>query len=165
MRTNIKILFIALLLIWTSCAKENNSPATEFTLASGTFHGFLFENMEIIYFPYSATTTPPDFNVFAQTNDQGNILGPYLAHIGSENRFILSKEFDDIESAQTYFDSYSTPETTPLQPFALNVKPNQIWLIKTHSESYGKILIISTDFNNIDNEPFAQITFKADNLN
>jgi len=164
MRTNIKLLFIALILIWTSCDKEKTLPTNEFTLDSATHKGFLFENLDIIDFPNS-NDLKPDFIVLAQTSDNGDVLSPFLSQPDLENRFILSEEFDDFESAQAYFDSYSTPENKPFQQFALNVKPNQIWLIKTNSGKFGKILIISTEFNNIDNKPFAKATFKAENLN
>ena len=164
MRTNIKVLFIALLLIWTSCDKENKLLTNEFTLDSSTHKGFQFENLDIIDFPNS-NDIKPDFIVLAQTSDNGDVLSQFLSQPDLENRFILSEEFDNFESAQAYFDSYSTPENKPFQQFALNVKPNQIWLIKTNTGEFGKILIISTEFNNIDNKPFAKTTFKADNLN
>lgn len=164
MRTIIKLLFIASFLILTSCDKDKTLPTNEFTLDSVTHKGFQFDNLDIIDFPNS-NDLKPDFIVLAQTNDNGDVLSPFLSQPDLENRFILSEEFDSFESAQTYFDSYSVPENKPFQQFALNVKPNQIWLIKTNSGEFGKILIISTEFNNIDNKPFAKATFKAENLN
>jgi len=164
MRTIIKLLFIALFLIWTSCDKEKTLLTNEFTLDSEMHKGFQFENLNIIDFPNS-NDLKPDFIVLAQTSDNGDVLSPFLSQPDLENRFILSEEFDNTESAQAYFDSYSTPENKPFQQFALNVKPNQIWLIKTNSDKFGKILIVSTEFNNIENKPFAKATFKAENLN
>ncbi len=164
MRTIIKLLFIALFLIWTSCDKEKTLPTNEFTLDSEMHKGFQFESLNIIDFPNSSDLKP-DFIVLAQTSDNGDVLSPFLSQPDLENRFILSDEFDSFESAEAYFDSYSTPEIKPFQQFALNVKPNQIWLIKTNSGKFGKILTISTEFNNIDNKLFAKATFKAENLN
>jgi len=164
MRTNFKLLLIALLLIWTSCDKDKTLLTNEFTLDSDMHKGFQFENLDIIDFPNS-NDLKPDFVVLAQTNDNGDVVSPFLSQPDLENRFILSEEFISFDSAQAYFDSYTTPDNKPFQQFALNVKPNQIWLIKTNTGKFGKILIISTEFNNIDNKPFAKTTFKAENLN
>lgn len=164
MRTDIRLLFIAFLLIWTSCDKEKQILTNDFTLDSETQKGFQFEILNIIDFPNS-NGLKPDFIVLAQTSNDGDVLSPFLSQPDLENRFILSEEFENSESAQAYFDSYSTPEDKPFQQFALNVKPNQIWLIKTNSGEFGKILILSAEFSNIDNKPFARITFKAENLN
>jgi len=164
MRTIFKLLFIAFFLIWTSCDKEKTIPTNEFTLDSEMRKGFHFESLSIIDFPNSSELKP-DFIVLAQTNEIGDVLSPFLSHPDIESRFILSDEFDNFESAQAYFDSYSTPENEPFQQFATNVKPNQIWLIKTNSGKFGKILIASTAFNNIDDKPYAKVTFKAEHLN
>jgi len=46
----------------------------------------------------------------------------------------------------------------------VNVKPNQIWLVKTNSGGYGKILILKTKTGYLDNKPFAEVNFMADIL-
>jgi hypothetical protein len=158
-----KILVLGVLLLFCSCDDDDN-PSPVYSLNSETYKGFLFEDMKIIDFPNSINLKP-DFFVLAQTNDTGDVLSPFLSHPDMESRFVLIAEFQDLESAQGFYDSYLTPEDKPLQQFALNIKPFQIWLIKTNTEKLGKILITETKTSNINNKPFAEMKFKASKMN
>lgn len=157
MKIKPKLLFLALL--WFSCDKEDPAPK-EYTLDTSLNRGFSFESMEII--DYTSTgPVKPDFIVLAQVNLQGDVLYPFLSHPDYVNRFLLSDEFQNIEEAQAYYDTYTVPETSPLQVTANNVKPFQVWLVKTNSGGYGKLLVIDTEFGKRNDVPFAEIVFKA----
>jgi hypothetical protein len=164
MKTSLTFLILVLSLILSSCEKEKQVQPNEFTLDSATSTGFYFRLLKIIDFPNS-NGLMPDFFVMAQVNDTGEVVAPFLGHSNLEGRFILSAAFDNSESAQTYFNAYSTPEDKPMLSNALNVQPHQIWLVKTNAGKFGKILILTTEFNNIDDKDYAKITFKAENLN
>lgn len=151
------------MLISTSCDEEDIAKSNEFTLNSESLKGFLFSDLRIVDYPDS--NIKPDFIVLAQTNAHGEVLSPFLSHPDLKGVFKFLKQFDNYESAQTYFDSYSELEHETFVQFGLDIKPNQVWLIKTNNDEFGKVLIISTKYNNHDNKPYAEITFKANMLN
>lgn len=163
MKHNVQLLLALALLIMNSCDRAPNSPSNKFSLNSEQHKGFLFEGLKVIDSPNSSGILP-DFIVLAQTGENGNVLSPFLSNPLLENRFILSKEFEDIETAEQYFESYSAPEDEPFLQNALNIKPYQVWLIKTNNGDFGKILILNSIFKSIDSTPYAEIKFKADNF-
>lgn len=163
MKTLIKSALVLVLFSLTTCDKDHEFKTDVYTLNSTPSNGFIFSGLRII--SYSSSTTKPDFIVLAQINIDGDVVAPYLSHPDLENRFFLSKEFRDSVDAQEYFDSYLEPENKPLVDLAYSIKPNQIWLIKTNSGGYGKILIVGSRVDTLDNNtPFAEIKFKAENM-
>jgi len=162
MKNTAKILALGMLFLFNSCEKDEDSTQI-FALNSEAYKGFLFESMKIINFPNSQNIIP-DFTVLVQTNGSGEVLSPYLSNPNLENRFFLFDELEDLKNAQEVFDSIQTTEINTFQKFALDIKPYQIWLIKTNSGSVGKILITETKTENIEDNPFAEIKFKAKKL-
>ena len=156
-----KIWFIGLLLLLFSCDRKEDTPQNEFTINSADFEGFSFESFKVVKYPGFQT---PDFFVLVQIETHGELKGPYLSHPDLETRFFLAGEFDDLEGAEAFYDSYLPEDEKTLQQFAMNVKANQVWLIKTNSGNYGKILIIKTKSGQIDDKPFAEIVFRAEIL-
>ncbi len=156
-----RVLIIGLFLIFFSCDREKDTPLNEFTINSADFEGFSFESFKVVKYPGFQT---PDFFVLVQIETHGELKGPFLSHPDMEARFFLAGEFDDLESAEAFYSSYLPEDEKSLQQFALNVSPNQVWLIKTNSGSYGKILILKTKSGQIDDKPFAEIVFKAEIL-
>ncbi len=136
--------------------KENNEV---YTLSSKDNKGFLVEGLKIADFP----KTKADFIIIPQTNLTGDVMSPFLSHPNLEKRFILSDEFDDSNSAKSYFDSYNiSPEGENLQQFALNLKANQVWLVKTHSGAFCKIWIMDTRIDKTTS--FVEIKFRAEKI-
>ena len=156
-----KVLIIGLLLFLFSCDREKDIPLDEFTINSADFKGFSFELFKVVDFPGSQK---PDFFVLVQIETHGELKGPYLSHTDLEARFFLAGEFEDSESAKAFYISYLPSQEQTLQQFALNIEPNQVWLIKKNSGNFGKILIIKTKSGQIDDNPFAEIVFKAELL-
>jgi len=78
-----------------------------------------------------------------------------------ENRFIFIKRLDDLNSAQNYFDTLSFVSKEQYQAFAFDIKPLEIWQIRTNSGEIGNILLLETKTEKVDNTPFAEIKFKA----
>jgi hypothetical protein len=161
-----------ILVILTSCEKEEHSTSIEngssgmyksdsgiYTINSKDNLGFSVENLTIGDFP----KIKPDFILIPQTNLTGDIMSPFLSNPNLEYRFILSKEFDDIESAKAFYDTYnSAPLGKSFQQFALDLKENQIWLIKNNKGIFCKLLIIETTVDSIN--AFVEIKFEADRL-
>ena len=122
--------------------------------------GFSFKKMNVIAFPNSENITP-DFIVFCRMNEFGDISGPSLSHQNLENRFILLKSYDNINSAQNNFDTLSIISNSPYQPFAEDIKPFDLWQIKTYSDEIGLILILEARSEKIGSSSFAEVKFKA----
>lgn len=122
--------------------------------------GFSFKKMNIIAFPNSENIIP-DFIVACFMNEFGDISGPLLSHLNLENRFVLLNSYDNINSAQNNFDTISTISNGPYQTFALDIKPFEIWQIKTSTDEIGIILILEARSEKIGSSSFAEIKFKA----
>jgi hypothetical protein len=166
MKTQFKIFLFGLILVFTSC-EGDDILRTEFfvlntTVTSNVFKGFSFKSLNIIDYPNKQNTIP-DFIVLAQTNQTGTVLFPFLSQLDLENRFILSKDFSDYQNAKIYFDTLKTVGNNVLEQVAYEIKPNQIWIVKTENSDFGKILIVETKIGKVENDtPFAEIKFKAE---
>jgi hypothetical protein len=163
------ILLSTFLLLNISCRKDDipkEIVEAFFTLDSKIENqkGFLFENLQVIDYP-NASGIKPDFSVIAQMNDTGLVIGPFLYHPDLTNNFILTEEFVSLDSAKSFYASYKQSNDTIFEQFALNIKPYQIWTIKTANNKRGKILILQTTGEEINNSPFAEIAFFAGKLN
>lgn len=152
-----------------SCEKEN--PAYErdsidkimnsnvFIMNSKENRGFLFEELKLADFP----KTDADFIIIPQTGMTGDVMSPFLSNPDFEKRFVLADEFEDRQRAEASFNDYKEfPEDGTLQQFALNLKPNQVWLIRSNSGKFYKVLIVNTI---VDRETsFVEIKFKVEAL-
>ena len=168
MKTQFKIFLIGLLLVFTSCEGDDNLRTELFvlntTVTSNIFKGFSFESLNIINYPNKQNTIP-DFIVLAQTNQTGTVLFPFLSQQNLESRFVLSNTFSDFTSAKLYFDTLTTVGNKALEQVAYEIKPNQVWIIKTNKGDFGKILIVETKIEIVENNtPFAEIKFKAEKI-
>jgi hypothetical protein len=168
MRKTFNLLLV--LVFFFTCACEDNNKATPefFTLSTKMTYGqipcgFSFNDLKIISVPFS-DDNKPDFILSVHTNDFGDILGPMLSHPDLENRFIFVRQFNDLTQAQVCFDSISTVSSLPWQTFAYDLKPFGIWLVKTNSGEAGKLLILETRTDIINNAPFAEIKFKQEKI-
>jgi hypothetical protein len=122
--------------------------------------GFSFKEMKIISFPNSDNLNP-DFILSVHINETGDILGPMLGDPELINRFIFRKKYDDLMSAQNYFDTLSVISEDPIQTFAFDIKPYEIWQINTNTGQTGIILVLESQAESINNTPTAEIKFKA----
>ena len=165
MNRELKLSLIVFICTVCACDDQNNILPEFYILSteipSGQSpKGFSFKEMSIISFPNSKNIIP-DFLLSVHTNETGDILGPMLSQPNLENRFIFIKRFDDLNSAQNYFDTLSTISKSQYQTFAFDIKPHEIWQIKTNTGEIGKILLLETKAEKINNTPFAEIKFKA----
>ena len=164
MKKTLILTFCTLVFLSYACEdKDNRDP--EFILNTNIqsgqpISGFSFKKMNIIAFPNSENIIP-DFIAFCLMNEFGDISGASLSHQNLENRFVLLNSYDNINSAQNNFDTISTISNGPYQTFALDIKPFEIWQIKTSTDEIGIILIIEARAEKIGSSAFAEIKFKA----
>jgi len=159
----ILILCLLVFLAYACENKENQEP--EFILNTDIpdgqlYSGFSFEKMKIITGPNSENIIP-DFLVACLMNDLGEISGPFLSHPNLESRFVLLNSYDNLNSAKNNFDTLSTISNQPPTTFALDIKPFEIWQIKTSTDDVSLILIIEAKAEKIGSSAFAEIKFKA----
>jgi hypothetical protein len=159
------ILTFCTLVFLTYACEDKDDRDPEFTLntdiqSGQLFSGFSFKKMNVVAFPNSENITP-DFIVASQMNELGDISGPFLSNQNLENRFVLLNSYDNINSAQNNFDTLSTISNSPYQTFALDIKPFELWQIKTSSEEIGVILILEARSEKIGSSSFAEVKFKA----
>ncbi len=118
--------------------------------------GFSVDNLKLADFPRSDA----DFIIIPQTNLTGDVMSPFLSNPDLGKRFIFIDEFEDVKSAESYFNTNELfPEDESLQQFALNLKPNQLWLVKSATGEFCKILILETKIDK--STSFVEIRFKA----
>jgi hypothetical protein len=158
------LIFCTLVFLTYSCEnKDNRDPEyiLNTNIHSGQLiSGFSFKKMDIIAFPNSESIIP-DFIVACQINEFGEISGPFLSHQNLENRFVLLNSYDNINSARDAFDNLPTLSNSPYQPLALDIKPFDVWQIKTSSNETGVILILEASSEKIGSSLFAEVKFKA----
>ena len=161
MKKNILIiLFIITQLI--GCKENIETPSEIITLDSSIengIKGFDFQTGKIIKYPNS-DNIKPDLMVLVQMNSTEGLIGPYFTNIDLTQTFTLTDSFDDKETAEKYFDSYTSISSGIYDSAALNLKPYQIWTIKTNGKKFVKLLVLETMVGKDINEPYAEVTFR-----
>ncbi len=156
MKTILLFPAIFVLAMCTSCTKEKDHLTQNFILRSDATRGFSFEKPGIIGLPNKSGAIP-DFTVMTMTDHFGTITSTFLSHPKLENRFILVEEFPDFQSAEDFFSDLSDLEAGTFTQFAMNIQPNQVWLVKSNNGTYGKVLIIESKTD----DTYTEITFRA----
>jgi len=163
MKKILKLILCASIFLSFGCNDKENT-AVEFTLtndlSSQIFHGFSFRKMDTITFPNSENIIP-DLMVVYLINDFGDISGPFLSHQNAENRFALIGTFENRISAQDCFDTISCSNNSAYQSFTPEIKPYEIWQVKTTTEEVGVILILEARVEKIGSGGIAEMKFKA----
>ena len=169
MSNKLKITCVICICLIGACEDHNETTAEFYILDTGisagqSSNGFSFKEMKIMSYPFS-DNNKPDFLLSVHTNETGDILGPMLSHPDLESRFVFIKKFDDLNSAQYSFDTLSTISSSPFQPIAFDLTPFEIWQVRTNTGEMGKLLIMETKTEKINNTPFAEIKLKAKIIN
>jgi hypothetical protein len=168
-----KIIFSIILLVTLFYACDSTDPVIEDNTDVATLNtkskGFSFALGSVI--PYSIPGSDSskiivDMQIQAIRNGI-TILGVYLT---SPDTFIttfsLIREFNQLDSAEMYFNNLKEVPDSNYLLSADQVKINQIWAIKTSENKYAKILILDTEAYVDTIHPvgflsfFAQTTFK-----
>ena len=169
MKKILKLLFITVSLTFTQCEDKDKILPEYYILNSDLISGryptgFSFVEMDIISFPNSKNIIP-DFMIAVHLNERGDIVGPMLLLPELMTSLILIRSFDDLNSAQNCFDTLKFESKIHYFDSGIDVKPYEIWQIKTTSGEIGNILLLETKANIEENTPYAEIKFKARKYN
>lgn len=162
----IKKIYILLftLIVFSACQKEEDLPL-DFSLSSLQDNGFSFERLSVQSNAVNQNMDA-DFIVMLQLNDSGELQSPFFVQPQLKSSYTLLKQFDNPTSAEQFYNDYTsfTGDNSSFDYNALSIKPFQIWIVKTNSNQYGKVLITSTVTSETNNSLNAVVNFKAELL-
>ncbi len=153
MRLTKTFLIFSLVIIGWNCYEDNGGPNSwlpsgQATLTSKYIDnkttGFSFSRADVITFPNNYGILP-DFSVLIQVDVEDSIVGVFFANFGEYRpTFMLMKETTSSDSAHAYFQNLKNVSRTDFTHLAIPVKANQVWVVKTQDNKFGKMLILST---------------------
>ncbi len=160
-----KIYFLLFATIALSACQNEEELPFSFSLSSLQDNGFSFEKMNV-QTDAVHQNADADFVVLPQFDDKGELKSPFFVQPQLKSSYVLLKQFDNLTSAEQFYNNYTsfTDENLAFDYNALSIKPFQIWLVRTNSAQYGKILITNTATSYSNNSPNAIVTFKAELL-
>jgi len=145
------LFFVFIVIVINACNNSAESPILQIngktninTYVDGfQISGFSFSKAATIVYPNSQNIIP-DIVALVHIVD-GNVVGVFFDSGKSlKPSFKLIKQFNNIDSAQTFFNTLSEIQDTNFEILAIPVKANQIWGVKTVDDKYGKILILNS---------------------
>jgi len=135
-------------------------------IGSGSYFSncFSFSQGELIEYPNSQDIIP-DINVLVHQSDGGQILGVYFASPDLFESFSKVYFTNSADSAKIYYDSILEIQDSVFTQLAIPVTSNEIWVIKTRDNRFGKILILETTAYNDSSTsatptPYGEVTFE-----
>lgn len=146
-----KIQFLVLILLLTSsCEKEDNPIDNKGTVtvsselfSTGTTYyvmGYSFETEEFLKSPGSNKTA--DFLPTNRLNPGGEIIGIYFEKLGTtQNGFYKNAEFEDLNSAEDFFNNYTNAVQGPWETLTGDIKEFQVYTFKTSKGNYVKFIV------------------------
>jgi hypothetical protein len=88
----------------------------------------------------------PDLILLSKKNNLGEINGAYLESPDNPGAFYLAGEFENSSGAESFYVGYTEVKVTEYIDITGNVKPHQVWVIKTHAGNYAKILTTGLEY-------------------
>lgn len=144
-----KAIFILILILFASgCSKDKevktsgtHTITSEMILEGQTYsyYGFSFSKASVKLYNDASSTDRPDFGVGMNQDSL-----PYFDTENIEESFALAGVFSAADSALTFFNNYGEVDVNSYIGLAQPVLENQIWVFKTRSNTFGKILILNT---------------------
>lgn len=152
-----------------SCSKEDEKAPTsgETTLSSRIFQadvnpyveGFSFELGKKV--SYNLTASPvPDIVIEKSIDLQGAISGANLSSPKNDAGFYMAGEFDNLTEAEAFFDNLKDIGTGIHSPSVKQVAANQVYIFKSRSNTYAKILIKNIHLTPDVSLGYADVTFQ-----
>jgi hypothetical protein len=123
-------------------------PSGRITLSSNRpyeFAGFSFSKGGVISADYFHNKLP-DFMLSVETDSNGNIVSGGLIDPNPSkprNIFRLTAQSSDTTSARRAFDSLAVAPESNYTYLARELKANQVWVVKSQDNKYGKLLILN----------------------
>jgi len=140
-------LAFAVALLMTGCGKSSNAYSGVVVLSSELFgsstyyvKGFQFETGEFVSYP--GTTELPDLVLDNFRSLDSEIIGAGLSSPGNNSAFLLKGTYTSEAGAKDAFEKLSTADTiASYTEISDTIKINQLWLFKSVSGHYAKILV------------------------
>ena len=162
----IYILSITLLL---SCSKDDDKAPTsgEITLSSQIFQvdtnpfveGFSFDMGKKV--SYNLTSSPvPDIVIEKSIDLQGAVSGANITSPKNDEAFYKVGEFNNLSEAEAFFNSLKDIGTGIFSPSIKNIAVNQVYIFKSRSNKYAKILIKDIQITPNVSMGYADVSFK-----
>ncbi len=143
------IIFAVAFLTVCGCSKSGNSNSggtetIETTLfGTGPYYalGFSFSTGSQV----STLASPgPDITLLALPDNEGNVGSLMLQADNFKDSFFKFGEYSSNSDAQTAYNNLTSASVSQWEATADSVKPYQVWLYRTGSDTYAKFRIVST---------------------
>jgi hypothetical protein len=160
-RSFLFILIVPLLLF--SCKKSNPTPTSgtvtinNKTFKSSTYYvyGFSFSNARKVT---TLASPGPDILIYVNRDTPPNRLTLQANNLFAS--FYKFDEYPDAESAKIAFDNLKTVGNYTWAEMADPIADNQIWIYRSSTQTYAKILIKTTVNETRDSVAYGECTFE-----
>ncbi len=158
------VFILVFILLASACSKDNDvktsgthSISSEKILEGQTYsyYGFSFSKASVKLYNDASSSDRPDFGVGMNQDSL-----PYFDTENIEESFALAGDFSSADSALAFFNSYVEVDVSSYVGLAQPVFKNQIWIFKTRSSTYGKILILNTINYEKNSHMLTEVEFK-----
>lgn len=164
-----KLLVLFLIISVSACQKKNRVPTSgEATINSDrilsgsaySIQGFSFATGSVILYNPGSPTNIPDLFVLPIADTQGNATGAYFDSPNQYESFSLVNTLENADEALQFFNSYLTVDVSDYTSLANPLLINQVWVFKTNSGNFAKLLILRILNQVKDATPYAEVRFK-----
>jgi hypothetical protein len=161
---NISLILLVLLCLLPAC-KKNNTPDTsgiitinnilEFNNTHQTWfvYGFLFSEAKLVA---KLRPTSPGVSI----DNDGTLANLILQEYNLENSFYKVGNFASAAAAGQAFNNLTSVSVTQWAEWADSIKANQIWIYRSGTEHYAKIMIVNTVSKDSIPRDYAECTFE-----
>ena len=164
-----KTIYILILILFVSgCSKDKevktsgtNTLSSERILDGEThnYYGFSFSKASVNLYNVASSTDLPDFAVVDYPGLDQETFQAFISD-NIEDSFALAGTFSTPDSALTFFNNYLEVNPGSYVGLADPVLENQVWIFKTRSGNFGKMLILTTLSFEKNSNMIAEVQFK-----
>ncbi|WP_456426132.1 hypothetical protein [Rhodocaloribacter sp.] len=98
----------------------------------------------------------PDFRIAIQRDANNNVTGLFMSTPNLIEAFQLQGFYDTSSLAEKAFEGLVAAPKANYESLALEVKPNQVWFVRTESGYFAKLLVLAA----IANDESGKMRFK-----
>ena len=158
-------LIIIILLSLAACKKEKD-PVTSGTVkidnllyGSGPYYamGFAIRTGKLVSTLDGAQDV---ITIIADADIDNNVRKIFFAVNNFKDAFFLYGEYADASQAQAAFNNLTAFSEPAWQSLGDDVKPFQVWLFRTSSETYAKIRVTGTVAEKRNDKPYAECSIE-----
>jgi hypothetical protein len=161
------IILASMLILAAGCDKEKNTGSSgEITLTyklygSGPYYvmGYNFALAKMVG---TLDSPGPDIVVIPKSSPDNTVVeSAYLSSDNMRDSFTHNKSFDDLASAEAFFNSYlEVDDSGGYTGIAEDIQPYQVWTYRTADNKYVKMLILTVKKEIRNDTPYAETTLR-----